>query len=198
MLGLLQVEEHEDGQGQEHDDVDGVAMVENLRQPTNLGGAVDGVHGGVGALPGVVEIVHDFHGDVVHHQSKQGFIRSPLCFEESRNQTPNGAGQKAGGKHQDIKQWSGYVVAQVMHNNGCGNGADQDLAFCTNVPEFHFECRSQSNGNSQQLGGVNGGVPAFNSHTGGVADFTEGSLEHLGKGFAKANAGNGVNEQTTD
>ena len=51
------------------------------------------------------------------------------------------------------------------HNNG-GQSAHQHLSLTADIPEFHFKCRCQTNGNTQQYHCISYGLPqtAFRTH----------------------------------
>ena len=100
-------------------------------------------HGNLGiaaarSLPGAVHQVLDKgKGNIVEHQSKQGLIGAPLCLADCREQAVQTAQDHGRSHHQqdqrDLREDGGGEQAEPAGSNG----AYQDLALSTDVPELH-------------------------------------------------------------
>ena len=156
MLGVIEVEEHQQHQHANHDDVEQILLVSNLRQPANLRALVDDADFArpLRRLPEDAEVRDQLRRDIVHHQREQRLIRIPLCLEQRRDAAPNRAGKHTGQQHHEYQRPVRQHVAQENHATGGGKAAHQRLTFAADVPKAHLKGRSQCNGNAQQAGKI--------------------------------------------
>ena len=146
MLGIVQVDIQCDGQRHHNQDNQQVIIADGRQLAVFqlAQGRRSARH------PDHQEIAHQECCHIVHHQGKQGLIRSPLRPEQRRNHTPYRTGQQCRNKHQDQQQPLRDLTAQVEVHRDRAQYADQRLSFSADVPEAHPESRSQRQGNTKQ------------------------------------------------
>ena len=168
MLGVFQINVHEDHQCQHNDQIE--AVVEFPEETRKEGGADPAGFGflvnntdGAGSLfrfPDNAEKGRDLDGDVVHHQREQGFIRIPVCLENARNDGPDQSRQAAGYDHAQEKQRRRHGVTAIAHERRRNDAAGQNLPLAADIPESHFEGGSNCQRNRQQDHRIADGAPA--------------------------------------
>ena len=152
MLGVIEVEEHQQHQHANHDDVEQILLISDLRQPANLRALVDDADFArpLRRLPEDAEVRDQLRRDIVHHQREQRLVRIPLCLEERRNAAPNRTSEHTGQQHHEYQRPVRQHIAQENHATGGGKAAHQRLTFAADVPEAHLKRRGNGEGNAQQ------------------------------------------------
>ena len=193
LFGVLQIQEHADGQRQYDDDVQCVSLAEQSREPAALGLLVDLAHsvGAEGVFPEGHAVAGQLDGHIVHHQGEQRLIGVPLCLEGGGDDAPDAAAQQAGGCHDHQQDRSGDGVAIGPHETGGHDAADEHLALGADVPELHLEGGGQAHADAQQSHGVADGDPT-------AAGGPESAVEHGLIDLNRIQLGDGENEDTAD
>ena len=193
LLGAGQIEIHDNGQHQRHQDIQQVFIAADLGQPARHGGLVDNadLSGALGHLPEDDKVGNQLGSYIVHHQSEQCLIGVPLGLADSGNAAPDGAGQHGGEDHNDNQQPVGDLVSQQNHAGCGGQAANEDLALAAHVPEAHLERRGHCQGYHQQNGNVLAQDPHFPFRTEGTGEHglvhTDGILPCQRRGHNGAN-----------
>ena len=191
LLGEAQIGVHDEGQHNDHNDVDGVALAHNDGEPAGLGRLVQRAEARRLAAHDVGHAGNNGRSNVVHHQGEQRLVRVPAGLEPRGDEAPQcargNAAQRHGGKQQRQRQ----IVALIHHDEGGSQAADQDLALAAAVPEAHLEGRGQRDADAEQRGQV-AQHPAEAGHVG------EGAAPHDAIDGQRVQAGDEKDKQRID
>ena len=143
VLGVIQIEIHQNRDERDNEDIQKIFIASDLRKPADLGGLVDDADlaGALGILPNDDEIGYELHGDIVHHQSKERFIRIVFRFEIRRDKAPKSAGENAAHAHAHNHKCVRQCVTQADHTRRRSQRAGEHLTLAADIPEAHFKGR---------------------------------------------------------
>ena len=152
LLAVFQVNKHHNCKYKNDQDIPSVFLSEKFRKPACLSGLINNSHriGALGILPEHNAERNDLHSNIIQHQSKQCFVCIPVCFEHSGNHSPDHSAKRAAYKHYNKKEYRRHAVPCIDHHSCRTGSAYQNLTFCTDIPETHFKCRSQTDCNTQK------------------------------------------------
>ena len=154
LFGIAQIAIHDDCQRDDDDQIDGITLTHDLREPAGLGFHVQLAQAGSLTAPDVDAAGDNLNCDVIHHQREEGFVCGEACFEPRGDEAPQRAGQNAGDEHRRIQQRIREFSAVIDHHGGGGQRPHQNLPLRARVPETHFEGRSQRDADQQERGEV--------------------------------------------
>ena len=156
MLGVVQIEIHQNRDERDNEDIQKVFIASDLRKPADLGGLVDDADlaGALGIFPNDNEIGYELHGDIVHHQSKERFVRIVFRFEIRRDKAPESAGENAAHAHAHNHKCVRQCVTQADHTRRRSQRAGEHLTLAADIPEAHFKGRRHGERNAKQHGDV--------------------------------------------
>ena len=152
LFAVFQVDKHTDRQNHNDKDIPSIFLSKQFRKPSCLSSLVNDTNrvGTFWIFPENDAVCNNLHGNIVQHQGKQSFICIPVCFEHCRNHSPDHTTKRTCNKHHDQKHYRRHFIPRINHHC-CGTcSTNQDLTFCTDIPEFHFECRCQTDCDTQK------------------------------------------------
>ena len=94
--------------------------------------------------------LNKLHCNIVHHESKERFVCTPVSLEECGNYTPYRARDDSRNRHYEDEHAVRHLSAERYHACRGSKSADEHLTLRADVPKAHTECGCYGKRNAEQ------------------------------------------------